>query len=140
MTDAEIESFLEKPRLALLSTLRNTGAPFSVPVWFEWDGSAVRMFAGAGSPKLGRIRRDPRICVTVVNNLDEPESWVTFEGRSEIIESGGKDLALRLARFYWDLSDPSRKAAYKAWDKARDSDFCVMELRPDQIKSYAPGT
>jgi len=140
MNDAEIKKFLEKPRLAFLTTLRKTGTPFTVPLWFEWDGSAVRMFAGAGSPKLERIRRDPRICVTVANNLDEYEAWVTFEGTVKIVENRGKDLALSLAKVYWDTSDPKREAAYQAWDKSKESDFCLMELRPDRTKSYAPGT
>ena len=140
MTDAEIEKFLKKPRLAFLTTLRKTGAPFTVPLWFDWDGSVLRMFADANSPKVTRIRREPRICVSVGNNLDEYESWVTFEGKVEVLESGGKDLALRLAKVYWDLSDPKRKEAQQWWEEQKESHFCLLELRPDQIKSYAAGT
>ena len=140
MTDAEIEKFLQKPRLAFLTSLRKNGAPLTIPLWFEWDGSVVRMFADAKSPKLQRLGRDPRICVSVGNNLDEYESWVTFEGTVKIIESGGKDLALRLAKVYWDLSDPPRKQAYQWWEEQKDSHFRQMELRPDKILSYAPGT
>ena len=135
MTDAEIKKFLEKPRLAYLTTLRKSGAPFTVPLWFEWDGSVVRMFAGADSPKIKRIRREPRVCVTVGNNLDEYECWVSFEGTVAITEGTGRDLALRLAKVYWDMSDPARKKAYKDWGRGRGCPLLPdgAPTGPDQV-------
>ena len=31
-----------------------------IPVWFDWDGEVVRMFAGKDTPKVHRLRRDPK--------------------------------------------------------------------------------
>ncbi len=44
-----------------------------IPVWFDWDGEVVRMFAGKDTPKVHRLRRDPKASVLVTNHIDEPE-------------------------------------------------------------------
>ena len=84
MTPAERDAFLSRPRLGILSTLREDGSPVAVPLWFEWDGHAVRAFSSVTSGKLKRIERDPRASLVAVNNLDEPEAWVAFDGRTSI--------------------------------------------------------
>ena len=45
--EAKREAFLATPRLAILMTNREDPAPIGVPVWFEWNGTTVEMFAGA---------------------------------------------------------------------------------------------
>ena len=53
---SRMDDFLAKrSRIAMLSSLRRDGRPLTVPVWFDWDGSVVRMFAGATSPKVTRL-------------------------------------------------------------------------------------
>ena len=103
------ERFLSTPRLAILTTNRREGTPIAVPVWFEWDGTAVRMFAANTSPKVRRLRNDPRASILVTNRLDEGECWVAFDGKVSISDTGGFDLAERLEPRYWDLKDPERR-------------------------------
>ena len=45
------EAFLSVPRLAILMTNRKASAPIGIPVWYEWNGKTVEMFAGAGTLK-----------------------------------------------------------------------------------------
>ncbi len=61
LTDAERREFFNRPLLARLATVRPDGAPYVVPLWFEWneaDGSfwlvirerarfALRTFSGS---------------------------------------------------------------------------------------------
>ena len=44
MTPDERDAFLSDTRLGMLTMLNEQGNPLAVPVWFEWDESAVRMF------------------------------------------------------------------------------------------------
>jgi PPOX class probable F420-dependent enzyme len=134
MTDAERDAFLAKVRLGILSTLRDDGSPVTVPVWCEWDGAAVRSFTSAGSGKVRRLQRDPRASLLVVNNLDEPEAWVAFDGEVTITREGAFELAERLARRYWDLSDPERRATLETWRKAATA-LRVLELTPTRIRT-----
>jgi PPOX class probable F420-dependent enzyme len=134
MTAAERDAFLAKVRLGILSTLRRDGSPVTVPVWFEWDGAAVRCFTSAGSGKVRRLQRDPRASLLVVNNLDEPEAWVAFDGEVTIAREGAFELAERLACRYWDLSDPERRATLETWRKAATA-LRVLELIPAQVRT-----
>ncbi len=136
MNDERRDEFLAKTRYGYLTTLRQDGAPLTVPVWFEWDGEAVRIFTGKGSTKVKRIQRDPRATLLVANDMDEPESWVAFDGKVVIEDKGGIELAERLAPKYWDLSNPTQKATLANWQKYGDS-FCLIVLRPERIRTYA---
>jgi PPOX class probable F420-dependent enzyme len=129
------EEFLSKTRYGYLTTLAGDGSPRSVPVWFDWDGRAVRIFTGIESPKVKRIRRDPRVTLLVANDRSEYEAWVSFDGTATIRIEGAIDLMERLARKYWDLSDPDRKATFDSWMRVPEK-WCVIELAPTRIRSF----
>ncbi len=128
------ERFLERPRLGILTTNRRSGTPIAVPVWFEWDGEAARMFAANTSPKVRRVRNDPRASLLVTNHLDEGESWIAFDGEVSVEEQGGIELAERLAPRYWDLEDPERRDMLELWRQAKDH-LCLLTLEPTAIRS-----
>ncbi len=134
--DAERDAFLAEPRQAILITHRKDKAPIGVPVWFEWTGEKVLMFADKNTAKVRRIKNDPRASVLVTNHLGEKERWVAFDGTIEISQDGAFDLAGRLAPRYWDLSDPDRKATFDLWTQARDI-FCLLTMVPGQIRAGA---
>ncbi len=131
--DAQRDAFLAKPRLAILMTNREGAAPIGVPVWFDWNGTTVEMFADASSPKVKRIERDPNASVLVTNTVGEAEAWVAFDGTIEV-EPGGIELATRLAERYWDLSIPEYRAALETWQSTPEA-FCRMTLTPTRIRS-----
>ena len=132
--DESRDLFLSTPRLAVLMTNRREGTPIGVPVWFEWDGSVVRMFAASTSPKVRRLRRDPRASVLVTNRLDEGECWVAFDGQVSIIDTGGFELAERLAPRYWDLEDPERRDMLELWRQAQ-AVLSLLTLKPTLIRT-----
>ena len=134
MTPAQRSKFLNTTRLGILCTLSVQGDPLSVPVWFEWDGSVVRFFSYTSAPKVARLRKRPRASMLVVNNVGETEAWVAFDGDVAIGDHGAMELADRLAARYWDLADPARAAELAAW-RAMASSFCLLTLRPAQIRS-----
>ncbi len=136
MTEAYREEFLAKTRYGYLTTLTPDGSPQTVPVWFDWDGQTVRIFTSIDSPKIKRIKHDPRITLLVSNDLSEGEAWVSFDGTAKIQLDGGFELAEQLAAKYWDLSDPKQKATLDSW-KAAAQQLCLIELVPAQIRTYA---
>ncbi len=135
MNDGERDAFLDAPRYGILTTLISDGSPIAVPVWFVWNGESVRMFTSLLSPKVRRIQADPRASLLVTNRLDEPESWVAFDGVVTIHEEGGFELAERLAPRYWDLSDADRRSTLDLWRKAAAA-LRVLELVPTRIRTY----
>ena len=109
------EAFLSVPRLAILMTNRKAPAPIGVPVWFEWNGETVEMFAGVGTLKTKRLEQDPHASVLE-------------------IKPGGVDLVARLAEHYWDLNDPAYRKVLDGWLSAPEA-FCLMTLTPTKIRS-----
>ena len=100
-----------------------------IPVWFDWDGEVVRMFVGKDTPKVHRLRRDPKASVLVTNHIDEPERWVAFDGLVSITDTGGFELAERLAPRYWGLI--STLSNRRSWMNERcpnQEEDCKMRL------------
>ena len=113
--------------------------PIGVPVWFDWDGKIVRMFAGRTSPKVRRIAASPNISVLVTNKVGEPEAWVAFDGEAVISDFDANDWAAlldRVAPRYWDLSDETYAQEIAGWRAAPEA-FVSIELQPDKIRSGA---
>lgn len=135
MSEEYREKFLAKTRYGYLTTLAGDGSPRSVPVWFDWDGRVVRIFTGIESPKVRRIRRDPRVTLLVSNDLSEYEAWVSFDGEATIRQQGAIELVEQLAARYWDLSDSQRKETLDSW-KSAPGELCVIELAPTRIRTY----
>lgn len=135
MNEAERQDFLAEPRLGMLTTLRADGSPVTVPVWFEWDGDAVRIFSSVTSGKVRRVQRDPRTTLLVPNHIDEPEAWVAFDGEATISAEGAIELAERLADRYWDMSKPEHQASVASWREAAPH-LRVLTLRPARVRTY----
>ncbi len=132
--EAHRDELLAKPRLAILITNDAPGAPIGVPVWFEWTGTKVQMFAGKETPKIDRVKRDARASVLVTNAVGEPEAWVAFDGLIDLNDDGGIELATRLADQYWNMDDERLRSVLTSWQQAPDG-FCLLTLRPEKIRT-----
>ena len=136
MSVAQRDAFLKEPRIATLVTLWPDGAPTAVPIWFEWDGAQARVFTARDSEKLRRLRADPRVCLTVAEPVGAPEAWVTIEGIATVEDTGGIELARRLAPRYYDPGKADR--ALRRWNESADQ-WVVVRITPRRIRSLAPG-
>ena len=135
MTTEQRDAFLREPRIATLATLAASGAPVAIPIWFEWDGERARMFTGDSSPKVARLRRDGRVCLTVAEPAGVPEAWVAIEGMATIEEGTGFALAQRLAPHYY----PQEQAARTLTEWGRNADqWVTIVIEPSRIRTSAP--
>ena len=137
MTPEQREAFLRQTRIAKLVTLYRDGAPTAVPIWYEWDEGAALMFTSRASEKVRRIQADPRVCLTVEEPLGVTEAWVTVEGTASIEEAGALDLAVRLARRYYQGEHAEQTV--RDWTAMADQ-WVVIRLTPRRIRSSAPAT
>jgi PPOX class probable F420-dependent enzyme len=135
MTIAQRDAFLMAPRIGTLSMLTASGAPTAVPIWYDWDGERVRMFTSGGSAKVARIRRDPRVCLTVAEPAGVPEAWVSIEGDASIEAGTGFALAQRLAPRYYTPEHAERTLA--SWGRVA-ADWVTIVIEPRTVRSAAP--
>lgn len=135
MTAAQRDAFLAGARIGVLATLGSDGAPLAIPIWYEWDGELARMFTDINSPKVARLRRDGRVCLTVAEPTGVPEAWVAIEGTATIQEGTGFALAQRLAPRYYPPAQAEQTLI--AWERGAEH-WATIVLTPRRIRSSAP--
>lgn len=135
MSDSQRDAFLRETRIGTLVTLDSGGSPVAVPVWYDWDGRQARVFTSRGSRKIARIRDDARVSLTVAEPVGVPEAWVSVEGTATIEDTGGYDLAERLAHRYYT---PEKAAAVLPRWKEMAAEWVVIAIDPRRIRSSAP--
>ena len=132
MSPAAIDAFLRETRIAKLAYLNASGAPMVVPVWFEWDGTAARLFTSRKSPKVRRIAADPRVALSVEEPVGVPECWVTIEGTASVSPEGVTELLTRLARRYYEPA--KAEETISAWLADPDM-WVIVTITPSRIRS-----
>jgi PPOX class probable F420-dependent enzyme len=112
----EIEEFLRKPNPAVVATIRPDGSPHSVATWYDLVDGLILLNMAETRARLGHIRRDPRVSLTV---LDEGD-WYTHVTLTGVIERLEDDPELadidRLALRYYGKPFLNREAKrVSAW-------------------------
>jgi PPOX class probable F420-dependent enzyme len=62
----EVDELLHRPNPAVVATLRPDGSPHSVPTWYDWENGRVLLNMEDTRLRLGYMRRDPRVALTVL--------------------------------------------------------------------------
>lgn len=78
----EIEEFLRKPNPAIVATIRPDGSPHSVATWYDLVEGLILLNMAETRARLGHIRRDPRVSLTVLDEAD----WYTHVTLTGVIE------------------------------------------------------
>ena len=108
LTPGDLE-FLGRPLHGFLSVAGPAQPPQPRPVWYEVTADAtIQLFTEPGSPKVRRLRHDPRASIVVAAPVGERERWLSVAGRTTLETDGVDDLCRRLAARYWDLRDQAR--------------------------------
>ncbi|OLZ52144.1 pyridoxamine 5'-phosphate oxidase family protein [Amycolatopsis keratiniphila] len=104
------------------------------PVWFEAtaDGT-IQLFTPRESPKVRRLKNDPRASIIVAAPVGERERWVSVSGRATVEPDGAHELAARLAERYWDLEDPAHAGELAG---IQTLDLVRLVIRPEKVSRY----
>ncbi len=87
------ESFrdlLQKKAFAHLATLMPDGAPQVTPVWFDYDGSHLRINTARGRVKDKNMRRNGRVALAI-QDPDNPYRYLAVRGQVEEVTEAGAD-------------------------------------------------
>jgi PPOX class probable F420-dependent enzyme len=116
----ELQEFLRLPNPCVVATIRPDGELHSTATWYEWQADgAVLLNMDASRRRLGYMRADPRVALTVLS----AESWyshVSLIGR------------VREIRPDPDLADIDRIAVHYTGmpyrDRLRESWTAIVEV------------
>ena len=72
------ERYLTQPHDAVLATIRRDGGPAAVPCWYGYSDGQVFLSMGGRAKRLGNIRRDPRVALSILAN--DPPRHLSLTG------------------------------------------------------------
>ncbi len=111
MSKAEIDSFLSKPLVARVATIRDDGYPHVTPLWYHWDGEHLYLILGHGErPRhhIANLRRNDKVTLVIDKDV-RPDTKTLFEaqavsirGRAELLtdEKTQVDIVSKLLKRY----------------------------------------
>jgi PPOX class probable F420-dependent enzyme len=84
------QDLFQKKTFAHLATLMADGSPQVTPVWFDFDGSHIRVNSAKGRVKDRNMRRRGQIALAI-QDPENPYRYVAVRGRVEEITEAGAD-------------------------------------------------
>jgi uncharacterized protein len=71
-----------------LTTFRRSGEPVSSPMWVARDGDALLITTPSGTPKVKRVRRDPRVQLRPSTRFGDVEPGAeVWTGTAEVLDA-----------------------------------------------------
>lgn len=65
MRPDDVRDFLAEPHVGVLATLRRNGLPYTVPVWFDWDGEVAWIIGTYERVWCQQLFHDPRASLCI---------------------------------------------------------------------------
>jgi PPOX class probable F420-dependent enzyme len=108
-----LESLLEGPSPAVLTTHRMDGSALVSPVWFRYADDVFEVVVAEGDVKLRHLARDPR-AVLVVFEAAPPFRGVEVRGDATVVPGDVSQARVEIASRYLGRADGERFAAQRA--------------------------
>jgi PPOX class probable F420-dependent enzyme len=138
MSAAELDTFLGQAfptPLGVVGTLRRDGSPHLVPVWFRWDGAAIRIWTIEERAWVRNLMRDPRTAFSV-QTFEAPYPAVVMRGTATVAtadDSATMEEIQNITRRYIPAAGVDSYIA--DWPDLRT----IVSIAPDHITSWSAG-
>ena len=86
----QFRDLLTKKAFASLATVMADGSPQVTPVWFDYDGTHLRVNSAKGRVKDRNMRRNARVALSIMDP-ENPYRHLAIRGRVEAITETGAD-------------------------------------------------
>ena len=96
----QYKDLLQKKAFAHLATVMKDGSPQVTPIWFDYDGTHVRINSAKGRWKDKNMRNRPKVALSILDP-DNPYRYMQIRGIvTEVTESGADAHIDSLAKKY----------------------------------------
>jgi PPOX class probable F420-dependent enzyme len=79
------EQRLRSDLIAWLTTVGSDGRPYTVPVWFLWDGKTILLFSQPHKQKVRNLRTNTRVTLAL-DGTQQGEDVVIVEGTAALLD------------------------------------------------------
>jgi len=127
-----VEKLLKDKNFAFIATLMPDSSQQITPVWIDIDNNTntILVNTASGRKKLDNISRDPRVAISVANQLN-PYEMVAIRGEVVQQDTNSADEHIdKLAKKYLDLD----KYPFRTPNEKR----VILKIKPDKIHYQQP--
>ena len=96
------ESRLEQDTIAWLTTVRPTGQPDTVPVWFLWRDNAILIYSQPHTRKLKNLAQNANVSV-VLDDTDGGGDVVRIEGTAKHLPPAPEPIGSGPVQISWAI-------------------------------------
>ncbi|MGH7826493.1 MAG: PPOX class F420-dependent oxidoreductase [Candidatus Binatia bacterium] len=116
-----------KVAFANVATIMPDGSPQVTPVWFDYDGTHIRVNTAKGRVKDKNMRRNKNVALSI-QDPDNPYRYLAVRGEvAEITEQGADDHIDALAQKYLGKN----KYPFRGSGEVR----VMYKIRPDRVST-----
>jgi PPOX class probable F420-dependent enzyme len=130
MSKQQIDEFLRESKVTRIATVTEDGAPYVVPVIYEWDGERMYVIARKRAKWVIHIQKDPRVSV-LTDEVPLPQRKVMIDGVAEIVGTEWVELGKRILSKYL-----GREVSEGYMQGTLDQPRWVVEITPKRITSW----
>ncbi len=119
--------------IAWLTTVGSDGRPYTVPVWFLWEGNTILIFSQPHKQKIRNLRKNARVTLAL-DETKEGEDVVIVEGTAELLDNPEISVMLPayVAKYGALIQDMGWTPASMAADYSR-----AIRVTPTKFRSWA---
>ncbi len=134
MNDRELQAFLVRPLMAVVSTIGVSGRPHSVPVWYRFADGRFTVWTDSSRRWVRNLQRSPEVSVVVAEH-EAPFAAVVARGTAEIAvdRPGTANEIVRIVRRY--LPEDEVEDYVEQWSELRT----IVRINSLRIRSWARG-
>ena len=131
MSEQEMQTFLNEPRIGHMVTLQADGSPQAAPIWYEYRDGQFQVWTDRFTRRFKNISGDPRVSLSIASE-DEPYRYVTAECAVTVRESDVEASALSIAVRY---QGAERGAAFVE-EYHKDGESVLLVLTPSKLVAW----
>jgi PPOX class probable F420-dependent enzyme len=125
-----LESLLEGPSPAVLTTYRKDATALVSPVWFRWTGEAFEVVIAEDDVKVRQLTRNPT-CALVVFEAARPFRGVEARGHALLRRGDVSEARASIASRFLGAAAGERFGAQRA-----SRPGVLLQLHPDTLRSW----
>lgn len=132
---ADIESFVDARRIAVLAYVRGDGRPNQTPIWYSYRDGVFHLTTTTDSPKHRALAKDPRVTLTIQDEAP-PYRAVIIDGTVDLrpLDPDDDPTQGMAVRYFGKLG----AAAYDRMTREiyEQSGLTLITLTPTDVKGF----
>ena len=137
MTLDDVQSLLDTPSPAVLTTYRKDSSALTTPVWFRFHEDAFEAVLAEGDVKREHLARTPS-CLLVVFEAVPPFRGVEVKGEPELVDGDVTNLREAIAGRYLGVEGGRRFAASRRSPRGTLLRLAARDLRIWDLAAALP--